>query len=152
MTPRPNKPTTKTLSFSGQIYIKASCEQVFAALTTIDAIRAWWTSTATGLLDEGCRFRVDFMSVDEYIIMSVLEVDVPQCVVWECIERRGPQKIQPDEWQGSRIVFEVVSRGPGKCMLAVQHIGVNAEGWNHFLYSIKQYIETGTGTPFDCDE
>ena len=62
-----------------------------------------------------------------------------------------------DEWAGTEIVFRLTPTIDGKTRLDFEHIGLVPalecydlcnRGWNHFLASLRQLVETGRGTPW----
>jgi uncharacterized protein YndB with AHSA1/START domain/ketosteroid isomerase-like protein len=130
----------KTLS------IKASRQEVFDAITTLEGVRGWWTSIAAGSTRPGRSVHFGFEGMDEHIEMHVVQSEAPHLVHWVCLLHSGAA-----EWNGSRIRFELTETGDG-CQLDFRHVDVPAEmvtpGWERFLPSLTRLAETGTGEPF----
>lgn len=146
--------------------LRAGPAQVLAALTTAEGLRGWWTedadviAPAAGPADRGLdapaaghldvrfgatrkRFRLDRLGPDE--------------VRWHCTAARIAVDglARADEWVGTDIVFRLVPDGGGT-RLVFEHIGLVPAlacyplcdaGWRHFLDSLRQYVDTGRGTP-----
>ena len=62
-----------------------------------------------------------------------------------------------DEWTGTEIAFRLMPTIDGKTRLDFEHVGLVptlecydrcSRGWNHFLASLRQYAETGSGMPW----
>src|SRR4051812_4353715 len=77
-----------------RIGTSATPEKVFAALTTIDGLRRWWVSSATGDAKKGGR--IDFGFCD----MQVVAAEPGQRVQWRCV--RGPA-----EWVDTEVTFRL---------------------------------------------
>jgi hypothetical protein len=67
---------------------------------------------------------------------------------WLCIAHDMPS------WIGTTLNFQLEDRG-GKTLVVFEHAGWKeeapapvAQGWKHFLASLKSYVETGTGQPW----
>ena len=85
--------------------------------------------------------------------MQVNEAVAFSSVLWTCTNHTGHP-----EWVGTRIVFQISDAHPFGTWLRVHHLGLvpqlscynqcEAE-WDHFLQSIKSYVEHGQGMPFD---
>jgi uncharacterized protein YndB with AHSA1/START domain len=79
-------------------------------------------------------------------------------VVWEWTAQYFPVEgtTQTDEWVGTRALFDIEANRGGSSTLVFTHAGLTPQlvcydkcnaGWNHFLGSLKNYLEHGTGTP-----
>ena len=60
------------------------------------------------------------------------------------------------DWVGTRPTFTITPLGEGGCELLFRHGGLTAEldciedctrGWDHFIVSLRDYVETGRGMP-----
>jgi uncharacterized protein YndB with AHSA1/START domain len=67
-----------------RVGIDAKPANVFAALTTINGVRGWWVSTASG--DAGKGGTIDFGFCD----MQVIDAEPDKLVHWRCT--RGPDE------------------------------------------------------------
>jgi uncharacterized protein YndB with AHSA1/START domain len=143
-------------SITTAVDITASPAKIYEALTTTAGQRGWWTTdceVGSKVGDEAV-FRFNPMAGGTGTIEMRFRIDalVPgEKVEWTCIgEKNNP------EWQGTRISFRLRSAGGGKTSLDFAHTGFASkspvyqacvQGWQHFMQSLKQYAETGTGTP-----
>ena len=132
--------------FSTSVPINASSERVFDALTTLEGLRGWWTPAVSGSARAGGELRFRFDGVDELIRMRVDAITPPKDVSWTCLEHSG----NPG-WTGSTVRFRL-GAAPRGCTLSISHVGIPAAqvraGWEHFLSSIRAYVETGAGQPY----
>lgn len=142
----PVSASTNPARYDGAVVIAAPCDQVFAALTTLDGLAKWWTPSVTGSPHHGGELRFRFDAVQELIRMHVDAVAPKHSLTWTCIEHSG----DPD-WAGSTVNFELTETGTATT-LNLTHTGVAADhvqpGWERFLASISAYVETGVGQPF----
>lgn len=129
---------------------RAPRHQVFAAVATLGGLRRWWTPIVVGSVQPTGEVHFGFQELDEMITMRVDEVAVPQRVRWTCLMHTGEPA-----WSGSTIAFEVEVREPAACVLHFEHAGVDpdqvAAGWNRFLDSLIDYVETGRGVPYRAE-
>ncbi len=133
-----------------QITISGIQRDVYAALTTIDGLAAWWTRTTTGSPEVGGS--IDFRFGEHVSTMRVDEANPEQRVVWQCTASA------PD-WVGTRVHFDLKPSGDdtiltfGHCdwKEANDFFGHCSMKWATFLLSLKQYVESGEGKPFPND-
>jgi hypothetical protein len=104
---------------------------------------SWWTPLVER---SGSRLRLRFEGVDEEIELRVDSAAAPLLLQWTCVRHSGAPA-----WDGSVITFELLDRGES-CELAFRHEGVPRgmvqPGWERFLGSLADYVETGVGRPF----
>jgi uncharacterized protein YndB with AHSA1/START domain len=133
------------------IRVKASPGVLFDALTSLAGLGAWWTR-ATGSGGTGGELRFLFDSPEQPCVMHVDQATRPTSVQWTCIEYR----VLPD-WAGTHPAFAITPVDDGASELRFRHYGLTSEldcievctrGWDHFLTSLRDYAETGRGTPF----
>ncbi|TNC19386.1 SRPBCC family protein [Amycolatopsis alkalitolerans] len=135
------------------IRVAADCTAVHAALTTTDGLSAWWTTcTGSGQSEGELKFWFDG---PQPCVMHVEEA-TPSAVRWvvtDCDFLR--------DWVGTRPTFSVTPAGSDRCEIRFRHHGLTPEldcievctqGWNHFIPSLRSYLETGTGAPYGCAE
>lgn len=135
--------------YQAVVSFDAPPEAVFDALTTVGGLAGWWTPVS-GSGSEGGELRFVFGGEDPLII----HVDVaqrPSTVTWRVLEC----KFMPD-WVGTMPSFELTPRGTGGCELRFRHHGLTPQlecfsmcraGWDHYLPSLHDYVETGHGNP-----
>ncbi|HEY0814214.1 MAG TPA: SRPBCC domain-containing protein [Pseudonocardia sp.] len=135
--------------YEARVTIDAPPEAVFAALTTLDGLAAWW-APVTGDGATGGELRFVF-SFDVPLRMRVKEAREASLVQWTCEECAW----LPD-WVGTTISFTLTARAGGGCDLVFRHHGLTPRlecfqdcksGWDHFLPSLRAYVETGEGHP-----
>ena len=131
-----------------KVGIKSSSQaDVYKALTTIEGLSAWWTTTTEGESTVGgvIRFRFGNGGFD----MKVLELDPARRVVWRVVEG-------PEEWIGTTVSFDLDQRGDWAIVLFkhegwkepvefMHHCGTK---WAVFLLSLKSLLETGQRAPW----
>ena len=130
--------------------IEADPAAVYTALSTIDGLSSWWTSTTEGSCAPGdvigfrfgehvARFRVDSSSSSQ--------------VKWTCLE-------SAPEWVGTTLTFDLRPADTGTS-LRFAHAGWAEQSdffghcslkWGVFMLSLKSALETGLGRPFPNDQ
>ena len=142
---------TTTADYTKQIHISATPEKVFDTLTAIEEFAAWW-APATGSAAQAGELQITFDGFDDPVLMRVRQATRPSTVIWDV----EATKIFP-EWVGSAPSFTLSPSSTGGCDLRFEHKGVNPqlecyemcrEGWDQYMLSLRDYIETGTGNPF----
>ncbi len=139
-------------SFVRNVELDASAERLFDALTTLEGIGRWWTPLVEGTpLGGDVRFEFEGLA-GQHIIMHVDEARRAATVRWTCrIHSAIP------EWKDTRVHWNLRATGPERCELRLEHEGLvptlecydHCEvGWDHFLGSIRSYVERGVGTPY----
>lgn len=162
-------PAPEGADYRKTIRVQASPEALFDALTSICGLAGWW-APVTGSGEAGGELRF-YMNIPEPLVIHVDEATRPArtqsartqsatahsartqtaSVRWTVIECG----FLPD-WAGTRPVFTIAPAGDGASELSFRHHGLTAEldciemctrGWNHYLASLRDYVETGRGTP-----
>lgn len=150
-----NRPGHK--HFRKEVHFNAPASALYAALSTQAGLRGWWTQTCTVGDKAGEPARFEFG--ENYKLMRIELLRPDRQVRWQCLEshihvdgRTYPQ----NEWAGTTIVFRINGDTPTHTVLRFEHLGLSPAlecfelcngGWNHFLASLLQYVETGTGNP-----
>lgn len=133
-----------------KITMAAPKNKVFAALSSVEGLSGWWTTTTEGESVPGRLLTFRFGKHTTLMQVEMLEHD--QRVVWECKE-------QNSEWTGTRLSFEL-SEDAGRTTLVFRHAAWEKQTplfahcsmkWATFLLSLRQYVETGEGRPFPRD-
>ena len=143
--------------YQQSLVVTATPATVYAALTTAEGLRGWWTddcdvATAVG---ETITFRFGQTSKD----MRIERLDAGREVRWHVTKAHiaAGNLARRDEWVGTDIVFRLASAGAGRTQLDFEHVGLVPgldcyalcnKGWQHFMTSLKQLAETGRGTPY----
>jgi uncharacterized protein YndB with AHSA1/START domain len=142
-------PAGASADYRKTIRVKASPGELFDALTSVSALAAWWVP-ATGSGDAGGELRF-FMNSPEPLVIHVDEATRPTSVRWTVTECN----FVPD-WAGTRPVFTITAVDGDASELHFRHHGLTPEldciemctrSWNHYLASLRDYVEVGRGSP-----
>lgn len=148
----------KVQDYTKTIVIAAPAERIYGALATLPGLRGWWTTDVRGTTSVGGEVRFGFAAADEWIVLRVDRSEPDEVVEWSCTGRRFGGKDGDAEWIGTRILFRIADRGDGRSEIDFRHLGLVPtlecyqdcrRGWDHFLASLKAYVETGKGRPFE---
>ena len=126
--------------------LHAPAGKVYEAITTANGIRNWWTRDA--VLEPGLGGTGEFGFFGRRFVAKVqsLELEQPSHVKW---------KVTNAAWPGDTIEFDL-SPEDKHTRLAFAHRGFATADqryasattrWGFYLLSLKQYLETGKGTP-----
>ena len=146
-------PTDSNADYEMTLRIRATPDALFDALTTVEGLSAWW-SRATGSGETGGQLKF-FMSAPEPCVMRVVAAVRPVSVQWTVTAC----DFLPD-WVGTRPTFTVTALDGATTELHFRHRGLTAEldciemctrGWDHYLPSLRDYVETGRGNPRGSD-
>lgn len=140
--------------------LNAPPEKVYAALSSQEGLTKWWT--------EDCEFEAakDGIAIFRFgktHCTFLIESMTPEKeLVWRCTDQYQhlPGILnKTDEWVGTTVTFSLLPEGEATTELAFRHdgltpnlecYGICAAGWDHFLgTSLKQFVETGKGDPFN---
>ncbi|MGH1516475.1 SRPBCC family protein [Chryseobacterium sp. JK1] len=143
-------------NYSHTTEVKTSTEMIYKALT--EQIPLWWTEMYEGSsLKTNDRFTIRFGD-QVHKTMRVKESVPSSRVIWEVEDALiaiSSLKNQ-SEWIGTTIVWEIKEE-KNAALLHLTHIGLNPSiecyelcigGWQQFLGSLKMFLETGKGTPY----
>src|SRR5215831_6067604 len=142
--------TPAPAEYQTAIRINASPDAIFDALTTVTALGAWW-NPATGCGETGGELRF-VMNAPEPLVIHVDEAIRPLSVQWTVLEC----PFLPD-WEGTRPTFTISRVDDATCALHFRHRGLTQEleciemctrSWNHYMTSLRDYLEIGDGSPF----
>jgi len=138
-----------TTDYRATVRMKASPDALFDALTTATGLTAWW-SPATGSGEAGGELRF-LMNSPEPLVIRVEEATRPASVRWTVTDC----PFLPD-WVGTRPTFTIATVDGATTELRFRHYGLNAgleciemctRGWDHYMTSLRAYVETGSGSP-----
>lgn len=136
------------------IRVKASPDALFDALSTVTGLAAWW-NPATGSGETGGELRF-IMNAPEPLVIHVDEATPPTSVRWTVTEC----PFLP-EWIGTRPTFTITPVDGDTSELHFRHQGLNEEldcldmctnSWNHYMTSLRDYLEAGHGSPYGSPE
>lgn len=129
-----------------RVGIAAKPDKVFAALTTVEGLRGWWTKQVDGSGVQGGD--LDF----GWVQMRVAEAVPRTLVLWNCA--RGDER-----WLGTELRFRLESTAE-QTLVHFAHRGWRdatdfmshcSTKWAIFLMSLKAYCESGKGRPLPDD-
>jgi uncharacterized protein YndB with AHSA1/START domain len=138
-----------TADYQKTVHVHTDADAVFDALTTVAGLSAWW-SQVSGSGEAGGELRF-IMNAPEPCVMRVDVAARPALVQWTCTSC----DFLPD-WVGTRPTFTIIPLADGTTELRFRHIGLSSEleciemctrGWDHFIPSLRDFVETGTGSP-----
>ena len=133
-----------------ELTIAAAPERVWRALTQPGEIGFWWTNDLNAVLEVGALMEFRFGEWGDFVVrFEVAELDQARHMRW--ISRLGPAP----HWKGTSVTWsltpvqngtQVVFTHEGFAQLDERYATTSA-WWEHFLVSLKSYLETGKGFP-----
>ena len=141
-----------TQDYSIRIEASVPVDEAFAG---IQNVAAWWTKSFTGQARQaGDAFSVRFGST--FVDFSVANVVPEQQIVWQVASSSLPWLKNPDEWTGTRVVWDL-SRTGTTTQIRMTHIGLAPQvecygqceaGWDFFVgQSLHQLLTQHQGMP-----
>ena len=133
-----------------EVRIDAPVEKVYQALTTQAGYRGWWNSVAEVPDAVGGEAALRFIKDGQPVVMRfrIEELKPNELVLWRCVAH------DMANWVGTSLRWRL-SPAAGSVLVQLEHAGWTgptpepvAQGWRHFLASLKSYVETGTGQPW----
>ena len=141
--------TAASDDYTYQLQVDASLPQIIAALTDDDLIRGWWTAV-TRSERHGDDVRL-FMAGDAPLVDFTIEhTPGTGAVTWTVTGC-----VMPD-WVGTTPSFSARRNSDGTSAIGFHHVGLRPSlecfdqccaGWNHFMPSLRLFLETGAGLP-----
>jgi uncharacterized protein YndB with AHSA1/START domain len=141
--------TGATADYQKTIRVHGDPEKLFDALTSVDGLAGWWVPvTGSGVAGGELRF---IMSSPDPLVIHVDEATRPAAVRWTVTECSFLT-----DWIGTRPVFTITPAEDGGCELHFRHHGLTPDldciemctkGWDHYLASLRDYVEVGRGNP-----
>ena len=135
-------------SIKHYLVINASTKKVYKALTTKNGVAGWWTPDT--VIGEKISDQNEFNFGSKYRnVMTIRKLIPNEKVEWQC-------ETGDKEWVGTELIFEIEEREDSS-VLRFTHRDWKEETdffascnyqWGYYLRSLKQYCETGKGTPF----
>jgi uncharacterized protein YndB with AHSA1/START domain len=134
-----------------KIEITAARDDVYRALSTIEGLSRWWTTTTSGEAAPGKT--IEFRFNQHLVGMRVEELENGKRVAWQCVDNSTP------DWLGTRVTFDLTEKD-GRTTLLFGHRAWKEASpffahcsmkWATFLLSLRELVETGAGKPFPRD-
>ena len=140
-------------NYTTSITVNKSTEEVFDA---INNVRGWWSGKFEGDTDKlGSEFVYKYGDLHRSV-QKITELTPGKKVVWEVIESNLSFLSKKNEWDDTKIVFEIVKKGE-ETEVIFTHIGLLPEiecygacsnAWGMLIKgNLKKYIETGKPQP-----
>jgi len=137
-------------SIKDEIRISAPASKAYEALTRQAGYRGWWNTVARVAESVGgeAQLRFDKGGTPVHMRFRIDEMSANERVRWTCVAHDHP------DWVGTSLTWRLTDAG-GAVVVALDHgdwrqdaPDAVAQGWKHFMGSLKAYVETGTGQPW----
>ena len=132
-------------SFSITITVDQTPEQAFAA---INDVRHWWTGVIEGSTNTlGAEFTYRYKDM-HFSKQQVTELVAGRKVVWTVTDSALQFAEHKDEWTGTKLVFDIVSKGD-KTEVCFSHVGLVpaldcygacSKGWTQLVNELASFI------------
>jgi uncharacterized protein YndB with AHSA1/START domain len=130
--------------------VQASGASVFTALTNLDGLAGWWTTTVTG--DTGVGATIEFTFAGDFNpVMQVVSMSPDTELEWRCVAGH-------DNWADNTFRFQLADTDDGRTRLRFwqqyatelsdDDYGIYNFNWGYYLESARLLCVTGTGKPF----
>jgi len=142
---------TTSTDYRISVRINAPAGVVFDAVTTTEAITAWWSQvTGSGTTDGELHFPM--VADQRPLLIHVDEATRPTTVRWTVTECTFME-----DWVGTQPTFIISPIDDGSCEVEFVHRGLDdrleckdmcSRSWDHFVgTSLREFAERGTGAP-----
>jgi hypothetical protein len=149
MTAPSTPPATAAADYTYDMHVDAPPDRVVAAVTDDALIRAWWTAATSSERhgDDVVLFSGDRQTFVSFTIHCTPGIGTVTWAVTACVV---------DDWVGTTPSFSVHGNADGTSTVRFRHVGLRPAlecfdmcraGWNHFMPSLHQFLETGEGRP-----
>lgn len=146
-----------TANYTREIIVSSTPGAAYKALTT--DFDKWWTADCNLISESGDKITFRFGLT--YWVMRASTLIPDEIVELECIEAHHVHDSLPSsilkEWEGTKLKWEI-QKQKEKTKIVFVHEGlmpslrcfeVCEHGWDYFFVnSLKQYLDTGKGSPF----
>ena len=142
---------TTSTDYRISVRINAPAGAVFDAVTTTEALSAWW-SQVTGSGMTGGDLRFPMVADHQPLLIHVDEATRPTTVRWTVTECTFME-----DWVGTHPTFTITRIDNDSCDLVFEHRGLDdqleckdmcSRSWDHFVgTSLRELAESGTGAP-----
>lgn len=145
-------------NYNKSIVVTADANTAFDAITR--DVNRWWTRPDKPLEQVGDRAKFSFPPGISYWTFELTQANSPGFVEWTCVDalhiHEGQPKEIEKEWVGTKVNWTISSNAEGT-KIEIEHVGLNPAllcydiceaGWDiFFLGSLRDYLDTGTGSP-----
>jgi activator of Hsp90 ATPase-like protein len=139
--------------YENVIRINGAPDAVYDAITTPSGLSGWWTRT-TGHGETGGELQF-FMNTPEPLVIHVDDAARPSRVEWTVTDCPFLT-----DWVGTRPVFSISPVGDDESEVRFRHVGLTSKlecidtctrSWDHFMLSLRDYVESGIGSPMGSE-
>lgn len=136
----------RTIHFIG---VKCTKEEMFNAISKPSGLEKWWATRVEGIAEIGESL---FLTFDNLTTLKFKydEIVPNEKLVLTCFDSFK-------SWDKTQLVFEIIEKD-NQVFLTQTHQNINpwdiesltyfSSKWTVYLLSLKQYLETGIGTPY----
>ncbi len=131
--------------------VNAPAEKVYTAITTQQGLSSWWTTNVK--MEDGNTPKIMFRFSSEFgPIMQVTHLEKDRTVNWKCVGN-------VDNWLDNMFTFTLKDEDGKTHVTFTQDYATELSddlygnynfNWAYFLLSLRQYLETGKGTPYQA--
>lgn len=137
------------MDFKLSLDVTATLHQVNAAIASSEGISRWWSKRTTFYRNgHQAILHLEFGAIQKRFLVNLLsEPHLIKYTVLDCTL---------DEWVDTTVLIALQQKDRHTVTIALAHLGMTpqllcypscAEGWAHFMASLKAYLETGVGQP-----
>jgi len=144
-------PLTATADdYSYEMQVDVPLAQIIEALTDDTVISRWWTAVS-GSERHGDEVQLFMGGAGPAVVVTVTHLPGTSEVTWLVTDC----PVMAD-WVGTKPSFSVQPAEDGTFSIAFCHVGLRPAlscfdqcraGWNHFMPSLHQFLESGVGRP-----
>ena len=140
----------RTDDYAYEMQVQVPLPQVIEALTDETEIGRWWTAVSR-TERRGDEIQLFMGGETPAVVCTIEHARGTGDVTWTVTDC----PVMAD-WIGTLPSFSVRANADGTCTIAFRHVGLSPAlecfdqcraGWNHFMPSLHQYLETGVGRP-----
>jgi hypothetical protein len=129
--------------------IEGERRAVLDAVTTLDGLSGWWTTKVAGVASQGGD--IDFTFAADFNPVMRVEEAGDAVVAWRCVGGHEP-------WADNLFRFEFGAGGPVSVLFRQGYARELSDtvyatynfNWGYYLESLRLYVETGVGKPFNA--
>jgi hypothetical protein len=131
------------------VTVQASPNKLLQAVSTPEELRGWWSRTMSAGGEAGEELKFEFAGGAHHARIRLESAREPSLAKWHVIEHR-PLK----EWDGTALIFSISPVESGKSRLEFlpsglgdpcEYYGLCLGGWDRYMRSLRQYVESGKG-------
>ena len=131
-----------------RVGVAGEINQIYRAMLEPEGLTGWWASTADGRGEVGHVLHLHFEALAT-LSFKVLELERDALIRLQCVAGPGP-------WQDGLLEFTFV-QGDEQVWVGLQHENPRVSDddfiyfstkWPIYLLSLRDFIETGSGTPY----